>query len=302
MNRLISLFAGLSALASITAHAAPPEDVSRWREALAPTVPGACIEVLERFLTPAGDPYIPPPGQQVDRNSPPSDPTILSRLNVQGGLPYYSPNGKFVRYSSEYDDASRTWTPRNKTGVTNRGIFELQLPGHRLIGFDHIASPITSATTLWEDRGRVTLLAHFPGEIETVEDRPDRVVLHVTDNMNAIGVEWEKKTSKLIGTCLIDTRAAAASPEPIDLLGTLPTAFEAKRKASLYLQNPMGEPEAPYIIGKVMPRTKGFVLFERANRWVLVLVPLADRSPQAKLFQELPQRTWTVAWLAPDTH
>jgi hypothetical protein len=302
MTRHIFLFAGLLTLASFSSRAAPPEAPSKWREALAPNLSGACIDVLEGFLTPTGDVYIPPPGKQLDHNSPPSDPTLLPRLNTQGGLPYYSPNGKFVRISSKYDELSGTWSPQKDTGLANRGLFELEVPGHRLIGFDHISSPITSATTLWEDLGgRVTLVAHFPGEIVTVEDRSDRVVLHVTDNMNAIGVEWDKKASKLVGTCLIDTRAVAALPEPIDILGTVPTALEVKRKTSLYLQNPMGEPEAPYIIGKVLPRTKGFVLYERPDRWVLVLVPLPDRSPQAKLFQGLPQRTWTVGWLAPDT-
>ncbi len=291
------LAAALSALTVGVAHTAPPEAVARWREGLAPALPEACIDVLERFLKPlGGEPFSPPPGKPNERSAALSDPGLLSRLNRQGGLPFYSTRGTFARYSSEYDTSTGTWAPRSKDGLANRGVFELDLADHRLVGFDHVASPVTSATTLWEDRrGRVALVAHFPGSVEAVEDRGDRVVLHVEDAMSAVGVAWDKASARLVGTCLIDAQAAAALSGPADLLGAVPTAFRLTRTAALHLQDPAGAPEAPWVMARVAAGTQGLVLLERPGGWALVLVPSRDRSPAARLFKG--PRTWVLGWL-----
>ena len=60
-------------------------------------------------------------------------------------------------------------------------------PGRRLlvVAIDHMPSPITSSTSLWQDRPappyRPKMLAFFPGEISSVEDLPNHIILHPSD-------------------------------------------------------------------------------------------------------------------------
>lgn len=311
--RTTSLAAALGALASLAIATSaraedppPPERPSpgpAWLEALGATgvVPPACASLVGEALSPVPEPA---PGRELPRLHGDEARLAFTRLEADGGIPYADFRGGLVRARSTFSDD--LWVPRaERREQMNRGYARLEVaPGRVLLLVDHMTSPITSATSLWEDTGKhVVMRAAFPGEIASVEERPEALVFHLYDAITATRVVWDRAAAALVGECLVETQGifAAEADGGLDAIyARPPTAATVARAGALYLAPAPDDPKA-YKLGKVAARARVALLFTRPDGWSLVIAPLTERDVWTKLFLAKPSRAWRMAWVAPRT-
>ncbi len=274
------------------AHAAPAPN---WADTLvAAGLPTECAAALTDFLA---APTAPP--STLERLPPRAD-GIYARLAATGGIPYWGPRDALVRVPSTFDTELGTWLPRRDLGYVNRGYATFSpAPGRDLLIVDHMRSPISSATSVWEQTGaRVLLRAEFPAEIEYLEDRGDAIIVHATDTFNAVALTWDKPAGAFVGHCLVRMDAATAYDRTslaADLAPT-PTPARVARASPISMLPPSVAPGDNYRLATLPKGERVLTLLTRPEG-ALVLAPWRDRSPMTKLFRARPDRLWQVGWL-----
>ncbi|MFO0746783.1 MAG: hypothetical protein U1F43_14090 [Myxococcota bacterium] len=303
LTLLFTLASGGSALADPPAPTLA--DAARWRQALAATevLPGECVDTLSEFFASGIEGAPPTPGAAVTWLDARPTPDPFARLAATGGIPFADYRGRIVRARAVADGESEAWLPKDMDRVQmNRAYGVIELGGRRLMIIDHMDSPVTGVTTLWEDTGRkVVGHGEIPGEIGTLEDLPDRVVFHMTDAITGARVEWDKQEGELIGSCMVALLGQTViDPSAMTLLAATPVAFtvaKGKPRQLHYTTEVSSEDRRSY--ASVAGGVRGVRLFARPDGWTLVIVPFKDTTARSKLFRRTPGHLWQAGWLAP---
>lgn len=298
----------LNAVMGGSALAAPPatseEARLRWQQALAGLgVQPDCVSVLGAFLAPSGDSAPTSPGTPLER-TPPDGHGILLRLERSGGIPFWGPKDHLARAHARFDVTLPDWVPPRDDLAPNRGYaLWTPVPGRDLLVVDHMRSPVSAATSIWEDTGKkVVLRAELPAEILSIEDRGGELVLHASDSFNAVAIVWDLAAGAFVGKCLVRGDAAASYPRVISddvFLSTPVTRKLAKRRPLKLL--PPSDGDASYRLATLSAREQVIVLFTQADGATFVLAPWRDTSQATALYRREPARLWQLGWLAPGT-
>ena len=301
-------FAVLSVMSAAVpgqALALPERDAASWRVGLVEVgLPLDCALALEGFLR-VGEANVQPPGATLERNQG-GDDALLAKLARTGGIPFYGSKDKAVRLAARFDVQAQTWMPRRESqwGV-NRGYAHWSpAPGRDLLVIDHMRSPVSSATTIWEDSARGPVLrAEFPAEIVALEDRETEVVVHAMDTFNAVSLLWDKGAGAFVGRCLIrvDALASDVGTLPAALVGVKPTRGVVIKSTRLELFAATLAEGGNLTLDKLRGRERVIVLQTGPDGSAFVLAPWHDKSSATKLFRVSPGVLWQLGWLAAGT-
>jgi hypothetical protein len=290
------------------AVAEPVDGFAAWTARMADTklIAPACIEVTARFLgVRSGNPS-PEAGVPLRREPIPDERVAeLERAEKRRGLPFQARDGRVRRMPTlKAPDVDRWLVAAGGDGLANRAVSPLELaPGRKLWLFDHMSSPITSSSSVWESTAQgFKLLAHFTGEVTHLEDRAEQVVLHLSDTVTAVDVRWDKARGAFIGACMVDLDAAASAPEGFEtaIRAAIPKAAKTGAKERpMYLIGPASADGTHYRIGAIAARTEYIELLVTDGGWTLALAPARATTPEGSLFRHARGRVWRMGWLAP---
>ncbi len=284
--------------------AAPEPDAASWRAGLVEAgLSVDCALALEVFLRADGGSTS--PGASLERNQG-TDGGLLAKLARTGGIPFYGAKDWAVRAAARFDTEVGTWVPKRESNAgMNRGYaLWSPAPGRDLLVIDHMRSPVSSATTIWEDTTKGPVLrAEFPAEIMTLEERDTEVVLHTIDTFSAVSLVWDKGAGAFIGRCLIraDALASDVGTLPAELIGVKPMRGLVSKATRLELFAAADSAGSNMTLDKLRRGERVLILRKRSDGSAFVLAPWRDKSSATRLFRVSPDRLWQVGWLAPGT-
>jgi hypothetical protein len=294
----------LSAAMAGQVLAVPERDAASWRQGLVEAGLSAdCASALEVFLRTDGGSTS--AGATLERNQG-SDGGLLARLARTGGIPFYGAKDWAVRAAARFDTQAGTWVPKRESNAgVNRGYaLWSPAPGRDLLVIDHMRSPVSAATTIWEDTAKGPVLrAEFPAEIMKLEERDTEIVVHSTDTFNAVSLAWDKGSGAFVGRCLIrvDALASDVGTLPAEVVAVKPTRGVVIKSTRLELYTAVDFAGSNLTLDKLRSRERVFVLRNRPDGSAFVLAPWRDKSSATRLFRVSPDRLWQVGWVAPGT-
>lgn len=278
----------------LIAPAAAAEPGRSWEDRLLASgqVPGECARAIAEFFTPPAGPLV---GQPLER-IPARPDGIFARLGKTGGFPFWGPRDALQRMRARFDVTGPDWAPPPDPVSFNRGYaLWSPAPGRELLVIDHMRSPISAATSVWEQVGeRVVLRAQFPAEIVRLEERDHAVFVHTSDTFHAVDLAWDKRGGALVGHCLVRMDAAASLPEPLALPTAPLVVTRLARPASLHMLPPS---EADNVALASLRRGEPVLVLAESPAGVFVLARWRDRTPLTSLFRARPESLWQVGWL-----
>lgn len=279
----------------LIAPAAAAETGRAWEDRLLASgqVPGECARAIAEFFTPLAGPLV---GEPLERVPARAD-GIFARLGATGGIPFWGPRDALQRMRARFEAEGQGWVPTPDPVSFNRGYaLWSPAPGRELLVIDHMRSPISAATSLWELVGkRVVLRAQFPAEIVRLEERDDAILVHTTDTFHAVALSWDKRGGALVGHCLVRMDGAASLPEPLAPPTAPLVVTRLVRPAPLSMLPPS---ESDNVALASLRRGEPVVVLAVSPAGVFVLARWRDRSPLTSLFRARQDRLWQVGWLA----